>query len=273
MRVSWNFRAIGIFVYTTYVYLCWYYLIAPDLRGVLEHCLGFTFTATFVLQAIALLRCTTTSTFTRLSSQETESLSNVSYLRCNKCGALQTSHTEHCSLCNQCIFGRDHHCGILNHCVDQSNHKYFICFLLNADIASICGSVTSVEFVRKWFKESSSVENITLYLRIRTYAKVVFYFVTSITACALTGLILMQFLSIVLNKPMYKLLYKRRNQRSRGDNENLKNDMKIRKKQSCRIRAKKGWCRVFGQSYIDVALWWFPVAPIHECSYKNRKQE
>ena len=44
-------------------------------------------------------------------------------------------NTKHCKTCNKCVSNYDHHCMWLNNCIGGKNYRYFIKFIVSADIS------------------------------------------------------------------------------------------------------------------------------------------
>ena len=53
---------------------------------------------------------------------------------CQKCNFTKPDRSHHCSICAECVLKMDHHCPWLSTCIGFHNQKFFILFLLYADM-------------------------------------------------------------------------------------------------------------------------------------------
>lgn len=56
---------------------------------------------------------------------------------CRYCDAYKPRTAHHCRVCERCVVRMDHHCPWANNCIGQTNHKFFLLFLLYTFIACI----------------------------------------------------------------------------------------------------------------------------------------
>ena len=60
--------------------------------------------------------------------------SDGGYRFCGKCKCWKPDRCHHCSGCNRCILRMDHHCPWFGTCLGFRNYRYFIQFLVHADV-------------------------------------------------------------------------------------------------------------------------------------------
>ena len=56
---------------------------------------------------------------------------------CVYCNTWKSDTTHHCSSCHTCIVEMDHHCPWVGQCVGEGNHKFFLLFLLYANVSAV----------------------------------------------------------------------------------------------------------------------------------------
>jgi len=60
---------------------------------------------------------------------------------CNTCNIWRPPRASHCSQCGFCMERFDHHCQVIGNCVARCNHRFFVIFLISAQIG--CGIMST----------------------------------------------------------------------------------------------------------------------------------
>lgn len=64
---------------------------------------------------------------------------------CEYCKTLKPERCHHCRQCGTCILRMDHHCNWIYNCIGWTNYKYFLVFLIYADLALLFILTTYLE--------------------------------------------------------------------------------------------------------------------------------
>eukprot|EP00877_Chromochloris_zofingiensis_P003793 jgi/Chrzof1/13414/Cz07g32050.t1 len=56
---------------------------------------------------------------------------------CRTCNIWRPPRAHHCSQCGYCMDRFDHHCGVVGNCIAKYNHRFFVGFLLSAQIGCL----------------------------------------------------------------------------------------------------------------------------------------
>ena len=64
-------------------------------------------------------------------------INNKQLPECKYCGTFKPLRAHHCSICNICILRMDHHCPWISNCIGQNNQRFFILFLVYAQLGTL----------------------------------------------------------------------------------------------------------------------------------------